>query len=294
MNPHAESSNNNLHNQIKALIHLLSDPNERVASAIRDQLVSIGEPALPYLAEAEIQQPQHADRIVHVIQAIHSSQLEQELQTLVGRAQEEVDLEAGTFLIARLAYPTLDVQHYRQEIDQLAAEVRDRFTPGISSLAAVKILNQYLFQQKGFYGNRRDYYDPDNSFLNRVIDRRTGIPISLSVLYLLIGQRLGLPLTGVGMPGHFLVKLESEQHPTFVDCFSSGALLHEADCARFLSEAGYRFQISYLQTSPNHLILTRILRNLIAIYQKVNEQEKADRLSRFKEIVENQTRQMGR
>ena len=107
--------------------------------------------------------------------------------------------------------------------------------------------------------------------MNRVIDRRMGIPISLSVLYLLLGLRLGLPVKGVGMPGHFLVKVDSSPPFLFVDCFNGGTLLEESDCKKFLTDSGFGFEPWYLEPSPNPLILERMLRNLLGIYHQRQE-----------------------
>ena len=142
-----------------------------------------------------------------------------------------MDLEQGAFLIARYAYPSLTSPRIRRQLDDMAQEVRDRIGPRASGEETVKTLNRYLFTEQGFKGNTKNYYEFENSYLNCVIDRRTGIPISLSTVYLLIGKRLGLPVHGIGMPGHFLVKYESDRYKIFVDCFNGGALLTEKNCA---------------------------------------------------------------
>ena len=271
-------------NQIKALIRLLSDENERVVKTIAGRLVEIGDSAVPWLQEAEIEQPEMARRIEGVLDEIRGKRLEEELRTLA--SGDRVDLEAGAFLIARYAYPNLDVSAYRAQLDALAAEVHERMGARVSGEEAVKTLGRYLFAEQGFQGNTRNYYETDNSYLNRVLDRRTGIPISLSLVYLLIGRRLGLPLAGVGMPGHFLVKYESERYKVFVDCFNRGALLTEKDCARFLMQAGYGFEERYLAKSPSKAILVRTLKNLIAIYRKLGESVKEARLTRFIEVLD--------
>jgi regulator of sirC expression with transglutaminase-like and TPR domain len=273
-------------NEIKALIRLLSDENSKVAKAISDKLIAIGDSAVPLLLEAEIEQPEMARRIEEVLDEIRGSRLEQELRTLVGSPEGRLDLETGAFLVARYAYPSLDVGLYRRKLDDMAHEVRDRLGRRASGEEAVKTLNRYLFTEQGFRGNTRNYYEAENSYLNRVIDRRTGIPISLSVVYLLLGQRLGLPVYGIGMPGHFLVKFEAERYKIFVDCFNAGALLTEKDCARFLMQAGYGFEERYLQKSATAAILSRMLKNLGSIYQKMDETVKATRLGRFIEILE--------
>lgn len=278
-------------NHIKALIRLLSDQDDRIATTIGGKLVELGDSAVPLLLEAEIEQPEMARRIEQILDEIRGSRLEEELRRLVSGPEDQIDLEASAFLLARYAYPGLDVEAYRGKLDTLAAEVRDRMGLRVSGEEAVKTLNRFLFTEQGFRGNTRNYYEVDNNYLNRVLDRRTGIPISLSALYLLVGWRLGLPLFGIGMPGHFLVKFESDRYKVFVDCFNAGALLTEKDCARFLMQAGYGFDEKYLRKSPTRSILIRTLKNLIAVYNKSNEPVKATRLGRFIEILEGEKTQ---
>ena len=273
--------------QIKALIRLLSDEDERIVKTISGKLVEIGPPAVPLLQEAEIEQPEMARRIALVLDQIRGSRLEEELHDLVAHPEDQMDLlEAGAFLIARYAYPGLDEAAYVRKLDEMAGEVRNRIGQRVSGEETVKTLGRYLFIEQGFRGNPKNYYEVDNSYLNRVIDRRTGIPISLSVLYLLVGKRLELPVFGIGMPGHFLVKFEADRYKVFVDCFNGGALLSERDCARFLMQAGYGFEERYLQKSSPRAILVRILKNLIPIYNKLDEAVKGARLSRFIKILE--------
>jgi regulator of sirC expression with transglutaminase-like and TPR domain len=268
------------------LIRLLSDDNDRIARTISDKLVEIGDSAVPLLLEAELEHPGMARRIERILDEIRGSKLEEELRDLAGRPDHRIGLEAGAFLIARYAYPGLEVETYVHRLDGMATQVRELIGRRISGEEAVKALSRHLFVEEGFKGNTKNYYEPENSYLNRVIDRRTGIPISLSILYLLVGRRLGLPLYGIGMPGHFLVKFESERYKVFVDCFNGGALLTEKDCARFLMQAGYGFEEKYLRKSSTPAILTRSLKNLIAIYNKLDEPVKASRLSRFIEILD--------
>jgi regulator of sirC expression with transglutaminase-like and TPR domain len=273
-------------NQIKALIRLLSDENERIARAIGEKLVAIGDPAVPLLQEAEIEQPEMAKRIEGILDEIRGVRLEGELRDVIRTPEDPDYLESGAFLIARYAYPGLSVRVYVEKLDAMAAEVRSRLGRRVSGEEAVKTMSRYLFTEQGFRGNSKNYYEPDNSYLNRVLERRCGIPLSLSVLYLLVGQRLGLPVYGVGMPGHFLVKYESDRYKVFVDAFNGGALLTEKDCARFLVQAGYGFEERYLYKSQPRAILSRMLKNLVVIYSKLDEPVKQARFSRFLEILE--------
>jgi regulator of sirC expression with transglutaminase-like and TPR domain len=248
---------------------------------------------VPLLQEAEIEQPDMADRIVTVLEEIRGTKLEEELRDLIALPDDRIDLETGAFLLARYAYPMLDVPAYRGQLDRMAQHVRDQIGSRVSGEETVKALNRYLFTEAGFKGNTKNYYEVENSYLNCVIDRRTGIPISLSTVYLLIGQRLQLPVQGIGMPGHFLVKFNSEKYKIFIDCFNGGALLTEKNCTRFLTEAGYGFEDRFLQRSSTRAILARMIKNLLAIYNKLDEPLKKYRLPRFLEILGCEQREEG-
>lgn len=280
-------------NQIRALIRLLSDEDDRIVRTISGRLIDIGPSAVPLLQEAEIEQPEMADRIASVLEEIRGSKLEDELASLTALTDEAMSLEAGAFLIARYAYPALDVARYREQLDTMAGEVRERIGYRASGEEAVNALNRYLFTEQGFKGNTKNYYEVENSYLNCVMDRRVGIPISLSAVYLLIGQRLALPLFGIGMPGHFLVKYESDRYKIFIDCFNGGALLTEKNCARFLTEAGYGFEDKYLQKSPVRAMLSRMTKNLLAVYSKSSDMGKTARLTKFIEILGGAPREEG-
>jgi regulator of sirC expression with transglutaminase-like and TPR domain len=279
--------------QIRALIRLLSDEDDKIVRSISGRLIDIGPSAVPLLQEAEIEQPEMGDRIASVLEEIRGGKLEDELTDLVTRSDETVCLETGAFLIARYAYPTLDVPRYRDQLDTMAGEVRARIGSRASGEEAVNALNRYLFTEQGFKGNTKNYYEVENSYLNCVMDRRIGIPISLSAVYLFLGQRLRLPVFGIGMPGHFLVKYESDRYKIFIDCFNGGALLTEKNCARFLTEAGYGFEDKYLQKSPIRAILSRMIKNLLAIYTKAGDSVKTERLTKFIEILGGAPREEG-
>lgn len=279
--------------QIRALIRLLSDEDDRIVQTISGKLIDIGPSAVPLLQEAEIEQPEMADRIASILEEIRGGKLEDELAEQAARPDDAMCLETGAFLIARYAYPTLDVARYREQLDTMAREVRDRIGPRASGEETVNALNRYIFTEHGFKGNTKNYYEVENSYINCVMDRRVGIPISLSVVYLLIGHRLLLPLFGIGMPGHFLVKYESDRYKIFIDCFNGGALLTEKNCARFLTEAGYGFDDKYLQKSTTRAILSRMLKNLLSIYSKMDEPVKKARFTKFIEILGGEPREEG-
>ncbi|WP_447970000.1 SirB1 family protein [Nitrospira sp. M1] len=265
--------------KIQALLQLLTDPNTHVADTIQRELVTMGEVVLPFLEEFDWRGQDLGPRLTDIREDIRFVTLQNELKQLLTTGGQPLDLEAAIFLLARTAYPNTDMGYYTQQLDGLAEEIRPRLVPSLTQEQANHILCRYLFQEKGFFGNRDHYYDPDNSFLNRVLDRRTGIPITLSVLYLLLSNRLGLSCVGVGMPGHFVVKLENTEPAVFIDCFNGGAFLQKKDCQQFLTDAGVKFDDVYLKHTPNDLIVARMIRNLIGVYEQQQESRRVDRLN---------------
>ncbi len=188
----------------------------------------------------------------------------------------ELPLAEGALLIAAEEYPTLDIAQYLTTLDRLADEARARVPTGADPAKAASALCEYLVKETGFRGNTHHYEDPKNSFLNEVLDRRLGIPITLAVVHLEVGWRLRLPMYGVGMPAHFLVGCETNSEPLFLDTFN-GVVLTEAGCERLFTQitgGSAPFRKEYLAPTSTRDILVRMLRNLKGIFL---QQEDLDR-----------------
>ncbi len=194
-------------------------------------------------------------------------------------ADESIDLTRAALIIARTEYPDLDLSPYIARIQGLAARVRERIPDPGDPGETIAALNGVLFDEEGLRGNRDDYYDPRNSFLNDVLDRRLGIPITLALVYMEVAGRVGFPLLGVGMPGHFLLKhYDVEGRELLLDPFSRGRILSTADCQRQLDEI-YAGQLplepGYLMAASRRQMLTRMLNNLKSIYLSARNFRKA-------------------
>jgi len=196
---------------------------------------------------------------------------------LVSSAEEELDLAEAALLIAQEEQPALNIAAYLRRLDELAAAARARLPESPAPEDLIEQLNRQLFHEAGLTGNTNAYYDPRNSFLNDVLDRKTGIPITLSVIYLEVGRRLGLPLVGVGFPGHFLVKYTGPGSERVLDPFQGGVTLTHADLAQKL-RAMYGDPNPFLAQLPSLLapaskkeILVRMLRNLKGVYLQQND-----------------------
>ncbi len=187
-------------------------------------------------------------------------------------AQEPVDL------VAREEYPELDEGHYLRALDVLASGVHAGLPSGASPERKVGRLNSYLFHELGYSGNRSDYYDPRNSFLNEVLDRRTGIPLTLCIVYMEVGRRCGLRVDGVGFPGHFLCKVQLDGGELVVDPFHRGQLLGIDEIKRRLQAAvgdQVKFDARVLRAAKPREILVRMLQNLRSVYAERNDMPRA-------------------
>ena len=203
----------------------------------------------------------------------------------LARDDAGIDLARACLMIAQDAYPRLDVDAYLGQIEGMALRLRARLPAAGGAEEAVVALNDFLFDRLGYWGNADDYYDPRNSYLNEVIDRKTGIPITLSILYMELGRRIGLPLEGVSFPGHFLVRLRLRGGILVLDPFAGGAPQSEAELRERLQRVippGATDNVpvaelpleQFLQPASKRDILARVLRNLKGIYRETGRHER--------------------
>lgn len=193
-------------------------------------------------------------------------------------AQDDFDLARAALLIAAEEYPQLTPEPYLQRLDLYAEMVTDRLANETAPPLLLGEISKLLFEEEGFRGNAEAYYDPRNSFLNDVLDRRLGIPLTLSMVYLEIGWRLGLRLEGVNFPGHFLVRYEGEAVRLLVDPFQGGQIRFEDEAQELLDRVyggTVKLQETYLRPAPKRDMLIRLLSNLKTIYLNARDDERA-------------------
>jgi regulator of sirC expression with transglutaminase-like and TPR domain len=187
---------------------------------------------------------------------------------------EAIDAAYANLLVASEEYPDLAAAAYLQRLDQMARELRPRLAGLDRPDRQMATLNVYFFGELGFRGNASEYYDPRNSYLNEVLDRRLGLPITLSQVYVEVGRRLGLPLEGVGLPGHFLVRYGPPPGGLLVDPFNAGAPMTPADCElrlRSMYGEGARLQPEHLRAVTPRQVLARMLGNLKYAYLRLGD-----------------------
>jgi len=209
------------------------------------------------------------------------TELRELFAALVGAEVEDerIDLVRAALIIARTEYPDLYLDAYVNRVDELARRVAAHIIDVDDIPETIAAINQVLFNELGLRGNREDYYDPCNSFLNDVLDRGVGIPITLALIYMEVARRINLPLVGVGMPGHFLLKhYDIDGRETLIDCVNGGDILNPQDCQRRLDEI-YSGQLTlrpeFLFAVSRRQMLTRMLNNLKTIYLSARNFRKA-------------------
>lgn len=187
----------------------------------------------------------------------------------VRQQDNKIDLAKASLYYAQAQYPDLDLGYYLGLLDTWANDIAADLASDRYPLQVIKTINQYLFDKLKFRGNSEDYYNVENSYLNRAIDRALGIPITLAVIYLEVAKRIDFPMVGIGMPGHFLIRPDFDDAGIFVDAFNQGEILFPQDCEAKLSQL-YQYPVKlqphFLNPVSKHQILARMLNNLKQIY----------------------------
>ena len=265
-----------------ALISLLGDEDDAVAHAASDHLKACGPVACDWLKPHLLSNDAHLRRRARAIVA-HFTRTEADNAFLGFALQsgEELNLEQGAWLLARTQYPDLNEAAYNAQLDGFAEDLASKLPVGGDSDTLMATVNEYLFDELGFHGNQENYYQPENSYLNKVIDRRTGSPISLCAVYMFAMKRVGLPVAGVGLPGHFIVRFQSTTAEVYVDCFNRGKLWTKANCISYILGTGHNLQDGFLQPVTPRRMLQRMCSNLHQIYSQQEMAEETERLGRY-------------
>ncbi|WCJ60581.1 transglutaminase-like domain-containing protein [Fontisphaera persica] len=268
--------------QREALISLLADDDPAIYQSVRQKLLAYGHEAAdwlrPHLASPDPLLRQRAKSIV-----IHFARQDADNEFLAFclRQGDDFDLEEGAWLLARTQYADIQVEGYRALLDYFAQELRSRFRHSTHAAQMLGVMNDFLFVEEQFHGNEEDYYHPDNSYLNRVIDRRMGNPIGLCTVYLLIARRLKMPVAGIGLPGHFICRYQSATEEIYIDPFNGGRLLTKSDCVKYLHTHHHGLYDEFLTPVSPRRMLMRMCSNLHQIYQQNHQSEEAMRLQRY-------------
>ena len=269
-----------------ALVTLLADDDPRVSEPIRRRLLADAAGTAAWLARHRL----HADpavrrRVKEVLDTMGRARAEDAWGRFLSRQGEGIDLEEGAWLFARTRYPDAPVEAYRAQLDEWAERLREEMGDATTGSAMLQRINGLLFGELGFRGNDDHYYDPGNSYLNLVMDRRKGIPITMGVVYLLLSRRLSLPVTGIGMPGHFLCRYQTPREEHYIDAFHQGRLLTRADCVARLRQFAVEHDETVLQPLSPRRILHRMVSNLHLLHKDQRNRPEAERLERYLSLL---------
>ncbi len=268
--------------QRKALISLLADEDSAVFQEVREKLLGFGPLVVEWLKPYTLNSdPVLRRRTVEIIRHFTRHEADNAFLLFCLHQGEDCDLEEGIWLLARTQYPEINQQAYRALLDSHVADLLQKIDLTSPPREFLSGINDFFFNHLGYSGNENNYYDPDNSFLNRVMDRRTGNPVTLCALYLLLTRRLRLPMTGIGLPGHFICRYQSSLEEVYVDVFNRGRLLSKSDCIRYLQHTHHGLQEGFLSPLSSRRILFRICSNLRQIFQQTEALDELARMQRY-------------
>ena len=278
--------------EVSALITLLDDPDEIIYTQVKGKFLSIGCAVIPHLEAAweESYDEMIQRRIESIISTIHFETVSQALKTWAKEEQE--DLLKGMLLLSRYQHPELDEEKVKKQINEITQDVWLELNDELTALEKIKILNHIFFTVHGFHGNTENYHSSDNSYLHSVIEQRSGNPISLCIVYMMICRELGIPVYGVDLPLHFILAYIDDEAPLmsfndngdpenilfYINPFSNGIIFSRDDIDKFLSEQNIEPSTRYYKPCSNLDIMKRVIRNLIFSFEKNGNQKKIDEL----------------
>jgi regulator of sirC expression with transglutaminase-like and TPR domain len=269
----------------EALLSLLDDTSPAVRRGLLARFTHLGPAAAPFL--------QTIARGSNRIMARHAAWFLDELKFSDPVAEfrgfirsQNYELETGAMLLARTVAPRLDAGECCTQLDAIATRCRELIVEPSSAREKCRVLNRVMFHEWGFHGNVEHYTDPRNSFIDQVLQRRTGIPLSLSVIYLLVAGRLGIELEPVGLPGHFIVGCFTDDLPFFIDPFDRGVFRDGDEIFELLRANNITPKASDLAPTPVREVLCRSCRNLVNHYTAAGEPERAKLFANFVEEFE--------
>lgn len=283
---------------VNALIQLVDDPDEHIYEHVRDKLKSYGTEAIPFLENSWEQKNfglifQH--RIENIIHEIQFEAIKNELYNWI--YSSEKDLLTGAIIVARYQYPGLNESKIRKEIEQIKREIWLEINPNQTAFEKIKTFNKVFFEFHKFSGNTKAFHSPLNSFVNTVLESKRGNPLSLSLIYSVIAQNLGLPIFGVNLPNHFILAymdVNQSNHANgkqskygvlfYINPFSQGRFFNERDISDFLAQLKITPERSHFEPCPNTVIIQRMITNLVASFQQIGNADKVHELNELRKL----------
>lgn len=263
--------------ELKALVSLLDDEDAQIVSHVEEKILSLGTTIIPFLEEewesnfnATVQR-----RIEEIIHTLQYELLKERIQEWY--ASEDQDLLTGMWLVSTYQYPDIELIKLRQDLEQIYYETWLEFKPDLYPFDQIKVVNSVLFNKLKFGANTKNFHSPGNSMLNVVLETKRGNPITLCIIYMLVAQKLKLPVAGVNLPNLFVLTYKDGKHSQFyINVFNKGLIFSRQDIENYINELHLTHQPSFFEPCSNLEIIRRVFRNLIMSFDKMGEHAKAE------------------
>lgn len=263
--------------ELKALVSLLDDEDAQIVSHVEEKILSIGVSVIPFL---ELQwessfNPKVQQRIEELIHTLQYELVKKRLKDWY--ASEDKDLLTGMWIVSTYQYPDTELTQLRQDLEQIYYETWLEFRNDLYPFDQIKVINSVLFGKLKFGPNSKNFHSPGNSLINVVLEIKKGNPITLSVIYMLVAQKLKLPVYGVNLPNLFILTYKDEKHTQFyINAFNRGLIFSKQDIENYINELHLTPQPSFFEPCDSVEIIRRTLRNLIMSFEKMGEHAKAN------------------
>lgn len=262
--------------ELKALVSLLDDEDKQISSHVEEKILSLGKQAIPFLEqewESNLN-PAVQGRIEELIHTLQYELLKERLRDWY--VSKDHDLLTGMWIIATFQYPDLELEKLRQELEQIYYDTWLEFRPDLYAFDQIKVINSVLFNKLKFGANTKNFHSPGNSMINVVLESRKGNPITLCVIYLLVAQKLKLPVRGVNLPNLFIITYKDDNHQFYINAFNRGLIFSKQDIENYINELHLVPQKSFFEACDSVEIVRRVLRNLVMSFEKMGEHAKAE------------------
>ena len=280
--------------EFKAFCNLLNDEEGRTLTRLTSEFKTLIDEEPKWKTWLTTQESITANhRAFQILEEMRWDEIGKKLTRLLEREGKNIHLEEALGLLASFPNGLFKPDEISEPLNRMATELRTAIREAADVDMVIKIFRQYLFKTQGFHGNISNYYDPDNTYLNKVLDRKIGIPISLSCVCILLAERLvwrdkPIPVFGVGLPSHFIVQFRFFEKQIYLDPFNRGKLLTKKDCMDLLRSQDIGFQDSYLRPVNNLTILSRSISNLVYVYNDLGNEKLRDQLLKYLQIFQNE------
>jgi regulator of sirC expression with transglutaminase-like and TPR domain len=278
--------------EISALVKLLDDPDEEIFRHVQERLLTYGNEVITYLESAWEQSLDTVlqERIENIVHTIQFNNVKEDLN--LWYQSGAFDLLQGALVINRYQYPDLDEQYVINQIEEIKREIWLGMQHEMSSIEKIKLINHIFYNQYGFAGNTKNHHDPQNSYLNQVLESKKGNQISLAIIYATLAQKLDIPVYGVNLPQHFILGYIDESNDEkeygvlfYINAFNKGAIFGKHDVDQFLRQLNLEPQPGFYSPCSNTEIIRRIIRNLISAYENLGASAKVEELKELQEIL---------